>query len=239
MLETTWIYTDIDSILDTRSSLLFRDFKPAFQDLLVGGYPARISDIPSDDTAEQWIEAWNNRDVDLLKMAKVTRIAGIIIEFVEMCLSRIGMDPDARQPGIVLNIWPYKLSDADAGFVIRGLMARMGVVVQHSVINKSPADLKPSWIESFGIEKMLMYDYTKWLDHIMRLKKPVGCPGVDLIAPAISFTESASEVRAKDAALKDLSKSLSVFKVGENMARLIVNLQLIDADQFSIYFGDP
>lgn len=235
------LYTDIDSILDTRMALLYLKFPDTLKWLLATGYPVRDSDIPNEEVREDFLAEWDARGEtrDVLMESKVTKISNFVKEFIECAISRIGVVPEVGEPRIVLNIYPFKIELEEGLIILKGLMASIGSVAELLVVNLKPEEVTPEWIDKLGIERLLVYRYDLWIKSMITPTVKDGCPLVNMISPRIIFEQTKELLDASDKDLSEIDPHMTTMKVIEQSARPIINLDLITAEHFSIDFVVP
>lgn len=228
-----YIFFDLDSLLDTRMSMLFMDSPDVLEAFLGAQYPRRLTDVFSADHRDQWVAAWAARTTRVLRHAKLTKVIDVINEYLERCHSRLGVDPDAQIPGMLLNTFPYVLTKPALELIKQGIFMRTGTVTHLKIIHTDPATLTAKWLVDQGVEKMVLYDYRSWLNALASTEPIKGCPHIQCLVPAISFDRTTAEVLEADRVLKAIDPLLDVFKVTSNLSRLLVRLELLDAELFS------
>ena len=239
MKTTAAIYTDIDSILDTRMALLYLKFPDTLKWLLANGYPHRLSDIPNYEIRDDFITEWGLRNRDILVESRVTKISRFVKEFIESSISQIGIVPDAGAPRVILNLYPYEIKEQEGMVILKGLMASIGSMAELKVVNLKPEEVSPSWIDKQGVQRLLVYRYDEWIKPMITPVTKPGAPMANMISPRIIFDHPGEALIEADSKIMELDKNMSTMKIIEQSARPIINLDLITPDHFSIDFADP
>lgn len=156
------IYTDLDTLLDTRMATLFR-MDPSKIEGVLPMYFDRLSDeFPGYDT-DAFKAAYAARDNATLKHAMLTEGIDILNYFAAKTLhARVGT-PFKRQPKITVNTYPYTLSADVIDTIVKALVVHTENKSDIEVVNMTPSEVSPVFIQrTYAL--MAMYDYGPWLD---------------------------------------------------------------------------
>ena len=223
--EFSTIYVDLDALFDTRVAVLETFGTEAMEQAVVRGYYYRVYDEFEGISTEQFKERYLNRDASILKKALVTPVARLIHLFGKQTLSAYIGSPYQRQPKVVLNTFPYKLSLSDDRALIAGLRAVTKNLLDIEIIHHPLEQITPTHVRQ-TYASMVMYSYWEWLDvhSLNRNLVESKCQQVALIGPRL--------VKSKEAAKK--LEGQDVFTAIETYTGLFIKLQLYPANVFCV-----
>lgn len=223
--ETANIYVTLDALLDTRLAVL-HDIDPVRTEyVLKNGYYRRLYDEFDGFDTQQFKEAYANRNASVLKNAVLTGVYQILNFFATRTLVARVSTPFRKQPKLVLNIYPYKLSDSSINNLIVGIATVTNKQLDIEVVNESYLELTPSRVKK-DFACLVLYDYWEWLEEHSKTKElsEVRCNDITLIGPAI--------VRSKE--VFDKLDGVDIFKAIEGYASLFIKLNLYPITTFSL-----
>lgn len=234
------IYVPLDVLLDTRIGTVA---KLGGTDLVLkvlnGNYHARQADKFPDVDVGAFNTAYANRDVETLTLSTLTEVISLMRKVVTTLIEQAIVRPFHEGVRIVVNTYPYQLSDEDTQQIMRVLAVKMDAfnsVEQFNIpfhiepIHLSDKELTPEYcIANFAA--MLMYDYGNWLSTQQRalLRRPM--PQVSLFAPAIYFFDIPTE---EDLNEHKAQVPWAPFETMEKAVRGGVHLQLLPVELFSV-----
>lgn len=228
--KTSTLMVELDCLLDTRLGTLF-SFGPEIMDtVLTEAYYQREEDkFPNVDDAT-FKSRYSQRDISVLKNACPTKIISLIQEFVVKTLNQSLVSPHHYLPKVVLNTYPYDLSDAECESMIKILMYFTKEKCQIEHVCLPYEALTPSYVKH-AYSVMIMYDYRTWLECHAKTEafKTSSCPEVTLMAPAIFFD---GPLKLEDMQMLE-KQNLTPFKAVEMIAAPFVNLKLLPIEEFS------
>ena len=167
MSELHRIYFDLDSILDTRIATLSSINEDAAFRALVGGYFERTTDDPAEYTEgithEQFKETYAKRDIKTLKQSKPTQLAYTIGGMLkDLELQAIRGNIGISECEIILNVWPYRLTQDQKISFIR--MMKTMVTTKHDfrVWDLPVGDFTLRTMLNENISNVYMYDFNQW-----------------------------------------------------------------------------
>ena len=212
------ILVDIDAILDTRLAVIGTLYPELVEDVAKSSkYRLRRSDKMSlvdariDDSA--FALAYQRRDKELLKTSKLTMI---VSEFKHVAATylqtAIENNPIMRDCFLVFNIYPYDLNIDEIEVLAEVFKRQSGIPqIDCGFINKSPADLTPSYLKEIDVKAWLLYDYSEWMqnqygDHILEEsgKQVTGVPEIAIYTAKLLGNE-AEEKQLMDELLEEVS----------------------------------
>lgn len=225
------IYTDLDSLLDTRLPLLAQFDMEGVPKYLRDKYHHRISDWFWEDlrvTKEQWREAWATRGGDLWKKSLPTGAFDLLNDMYRSLKWELDPSDTKRQVVIAVNIAPYTIDAAGQDF-LREIIAYYvpGPNIRVEIMNTPYWALDPAYVASY-FKSMLIYDYTEWLGRFKDTPELIGLTGVLVISPRLA---RGSPIEPEYAAL---IQACDPFKVTEASFAGAVSLQLHEVQYFSI-----
>lgn len=160
--ECIGIYTDLDTLMDTRLATLYR-MDPSKVDEILPMYFSRVSDeFPGYDT-EAFKQMYAARDETTLKHAMLTEATQILKFFAGKTLvARVGT-PFRKQPKVTINMFPYMLTEGVQNVLITAVNYHCKGMLDIELVFKPPEEVTPSYIRN-EFAMMAMYDYCPWLD---------------------------------------------------------------------------
>ena len=224
--EVATMYIDMDSLFDTRLATIFHHFGvEAAEKACANGYYNRLYDEFEGIDTEAYRSAYASRDLSVLQQAVITPTLNLVKLFAKQTLVALVTSPFRRQPKVVLNSYPYRLTDDQAKQFIAGLSAATDKTIDVELVYMPLEELTPSYVKANFIQ-MVMYSYWEWLETHSANKNFVDtqCPGVMLVGPAI--------MKSKEAA-KQL-KGIDAFDAVESYASLFVKLVLYPVNTYCV-----
>lgn len=227
--ESISLYTDLDSLFDTRAATLLRIGGTALvEQAIAGGYFTRIADEFEGVDTEAFKAAYAKRDVYTLKEALLTSVIGLVSLFAGQTLTAVVNSPFRRQPEVAVNTYPYQLSDTEEIAIIAGLRAATSNNIDIRLIHLPPEALTPQMVkEKFA--QVVMYDYVNWLEtHATNGNwNKTQCPLVRLRAPALIKSNEAAQKLA----------NIDVFEAIAKHSSFFITLEFCPAQTFSVNLG--
>lgn len=189
------IVIDLDVLLDTRiASLVQIDPDEALM-LLTKGFTRRKTDdltgVSEVITNEQYKEAYANRDVETLKIARITSYIFELARVVKSLIDDISKDNTRiEKPCIVLNYYPYKdLDDEILGQIIYAVEQYVTDTIEITTKYLTPEDLRLGNMKESDILTYITYDFQQWFEASFNTsvgKNGIVCfPRCTIIAPKI------------------------------------------------------
>jgi len=223
------LLVDLDSIFDTRLSVLYSISPDLAEQAIKSGYLNRVSNKYPDISVETFNERYKVRTKADLKNALVTPIIKIISDFAYTTISNSISGPIKERPVIILNTYPYVLSEDEKKLFINLLFTITKTYAEIEIINFSPDDITPKYLKD-NINLVVMYSGLDWLDlHASKdhFKKTI-CPDIGLISPATL------DYYPSDTKLVELTKlGVELFEGIEKTASPLIALSLINVSNFS------
>jgi hypothetical protein len=228
MMETDFehasLYIDLDALFDTRLATLFQIDPVQTEKIIAGDYFKRHYDeFEGIDTA-LFKERYQQRDIRTLKNAVLTSANRIVNQFIKDTLLALVNSPFRRQPRIVVNTYPYQLSEAEERVIMEGLIYMTHRKADIALIHESFETLTPEVVKSQYIQ-LVMYNYWDWLEtHAVNKNwEKTACLENTLFGPQL--------VKSSEAALK--LEGEPVFSAIESAVGCFIQLVLLPAQLFS------
>lgn len=157
------IYTDLDSILDTRHSLLYYLNKDIAKDVISNNtYRNRKKDSFENISMDIFRNVYRYRNKELLLIAKPTHICGLISNLILTELKDISEDGIFN---LYLNVYPYNLTMDEQSNLIELMDRMIPDFVGIKIINSNLDDIDPEWIKNNEIKTLFMYEALNWLEY--------------------------------------------------------------------------
>lgn len=227
----------MDTLLDTRmGTLLSLGGDVLNHVVLKGNYYERVEDKFLDVDPVIFKEAYDNRNKETLKKSGVTQVIALIEEFVNKLQNQNLVTPFHYIPKVVLNIYPYELTENEIDVFKRLLVRYTDKKAIVDVVSMSYEELTPLYVKKH-LSMMIMYDYHHWLEIHSENKnfEAVICPEVTLVGPMLFFN---GPMKQTDILLLK-KENLSPFEGIEAIANPLVNLTLFPIETFSFVLKIP
>lgn len=184
-MEYTTLLLELDSILDTRLSLLSITFPDRIDDIFPIYFNRRTNEFKDIISLEDFNELYKNRDRSILKHAVITKSLILIKDFVNISLDnmiRTGLD---IPPKLILNLYPYDLSSDEIKTIVTSIIFHVGTSVDIEVAYLKHTDILPINLNN-AVWGYLKFDYYNWLEDNGEVFKDSNqrCPDTKLITPA-------------------------------------------------------
>ena len=226
-------YVALDVLLDTRFGCLVTHFGDKTLDM-TKDYFVRQYERFGDLRSAEFIELYKKRDKEVLKNSVITNFINILSDFIKDAEYKNTYSPELTVPAIVVNVYPYVLTDAETDMIRNAMYFRLQKEIQIDIVNINYKNLTPKFVEG-NYQIMAMYDYYIWLDQQTLLgnvhKYPIR--NVTLYAPMIYFDDT---LNPDD--FKKMRKGRTVKDTIEVISSMFINLQLIDIGYFNFLVPD-
>lgn len=224
------IFVEFDAIFDTRAALLSTYGEEALVVNLTDEYFSRLLDKFNGIDYNEFKEKYKERNKKLLLGSATTPIVFMISDFVSSTIKNSINGPELMEPSIVINTYPYKLTDEELILIRDTFINITKGYAQISFVFMTAEDITPKYLRD-NISIAIMYDYTIWLEHhsSTNMLKLIPIPTITLIAPAIFFKEPDKILIAKHS-----KEGLDPFKAMQELAAPFIDLKLLPIYLFSI-----
>lgn len=157
------LYTDLDSILDTRHSLLYYLDKNVAKDVIGNNkYKNRKKDSFENISMDIFRTIYRHRNKEVILIAKPTHVCGLMSKLIIADLKDIGEDGVFN---LYLNTYPYVLTLDEQSNLVELMDRLMPDFVGIKIINSKPDDIDPEWIKNNDIKTIFMYEALQWLEY--------------------------------------------------------------------------
>lgn len=205
------IYTDLDSILDTRLATIFNVDKNIYKEIMNGvdnieKYLSRKTDAFGRLSNLVFRELYKRRD----KRTIATPLPNGIPLLIHSYLASI-IEESTKIPKLYINVYPYELSIKEKTILKRDIQSIYKNIIDVEILDKPIKDITIKFIhENIGL--MLMYSGLKWIEYHMsnRSLLSLNLPDVTMIVPKILDNNIFSRQEI-DNIFKDQEKTLQPF----------------------------
>lgn len=161
------IYTDVDTILDTRAPIAIRlDPKSVILDIRDERYINRIRDNFGNISYDVFRSYYARRDASILPHASPTAILGFISDTHEEIMFDLKNSKLEEDVVIYVNIYPYRLEEKDIKKIADLVVTQVpGSTVE--IIYETYDTLTPDWVKEH-VGTMFMYDLPYWIEYHMQ-----------------------------------------------------------------------
>lgn len=221
------IYVDVDTILDTRLSVLYLLSDRIAQQVTEDGtYFTRIRENFGPISADIFQAFYDRRSKIVLKYAMPTKIIGLIQNYVEDLATDIKTIETDEEISLFINFYPYADLEEDEVMLIVNLMKKFVPEIEIKPIFMDRDELTPGWvIENVGC--MFKYDNYRWLEYHGKTTKLFATPLLDVMyfTPAI--------VLGSDMEDKKMDKDFFI-ELEESM-RMVIDYNILDISYFCMH----
>ncbi len=184
-MQYTTTLIELDSILDTRFSMLSQMF-PDKIDEIMGSYFGRpTNELPGIISYEDFNHAYLNRNRSVLKNAVMTKTVLLLKDFVSTALENMIHSSLEMPPKLIINTYPYELTKEEVKNITVALLFHIGNKVDIEIASLTHKEISPLYLER-EVWSYIKFDYYNWLDDIAEYldNKNQRCPDTKLITPA-------------------------------------------------------
>lgn len=221
----------LDCLVDTRLSMLHSLYPGYSQLVLDSGYFTRDMDEFPHCTLKAFRELYETRDTDTLREAFYTPCADFIVELAVKSLKQIESSPYHVGTKIIINTYPYKVSDEYKDTLSKIFVMKTGEFIDLEVRRIDPVNITPRYCKE-ELGALVMYDYEDWLETHARNKNFESCkiPEVQLYVPRLYFNKKPSpeEMLVMKNAKQDPFRALEISATG------LIDLTVVDISLFCI-----
>lgn len=222
------MYTELDSILDTRYEIIKLMNRKVAEFLLhTGFYHTRSSDTYGPITYDMFKPIWDRRNKNVLFKALDTPIlAHVCSYYVDEYLQpqSLTITEDIK---LYINTYPYILTEDEAKNIEKAIAIKLKII-RVELIHKSPSELTTAWCAS-NLRVMFKYDFLDWLNYqVCQGTYNLGMKKVHGVTPFLSNCIGGM-YGVKD---EDIEKIVNQFNV-------IANVVFVDVKHFSVIMVRP
>lgn len=188
------IMIDLDVLLDTRFGTLAHLYPDKMAGLLQNGYRERYHDDftlldPTIDMAK-YQAIYNNRDKSVLAISRLSSFMMPLLEIIKEYEWEMTYELDAcRNVQLIVNLFPYQLSDDEVHQFLDGLRLRLGLMIDIKFIRKDPKTLNIVTLKYEGFTQYIMYHFNEWIGYHYQSEEKIrasqGRPDFVIVAPKL------------------------------------------------------
>lgn len=230
------ILVDLDSILDTRLSLIMNLLDGDDLESVLDIYFNRITnDFTPYLTYEEFNNHYLNRDNTVLPNATITSVLLMIRDYVQGVLNKTHSSTVITVPRILLNVYPYDLSKETLTHILNGIIFHTDEKIDITMVSIPDKEITLKYLYE-NVSTYIKYDYYNWLDALDKDNFNIdnSCPDVQLITP------SYLPIKSKDinnVFYKD-GQSIDPFNIFSLSMRYLINIQFTKRSIFNRMFLD-
>lgn len=233
-MKTQRIYLSLDSILDTRLATIEMMNPDAAVKLLESGWRKRNNDNYFQLTKgvirnEEFYENYAKRDVETLKMARVSSIGPLLHQIASGLEAISAQDPEIKEIVVELNCWPYKLTPELKEIFGTAVGAYTSLSTRVEPVDVPPECLTPKYFKD-SYSTVILYDFNQWQGKFANEIIEHKMPDVTIIAPMLFHTRIPTDEELMD---KD-GNIMNPWAAAEAMYIECFQLVLCEAAFFSI-----
>lgn len=217
---------DLDSLFDTRMATITRMGEASLKAALDGGYYRRTTDTFKGVDLVHYKELYAKRDAVTLAHAIVTPVAMLMKDFAAHTLKNIINSPYHYRPKIMLNMYPYVLTEEAQRVIIAGVRSATMRMADVEMVSYAPMVLTPAFVKR-NLSVLILYHYDEWLDVHAKSEawRTVQCPDVTFFGPMVSFKQAPT----LHGATQD-----DPFYAWEELSKPFIGLKLLPSEIFSL-----
>jgi hypothetical protein len=227
-------FTELDSLFDTRlGTLLLMEQRgeAEMEKIVKGGYFTRDRDAFNGVDPAKFKAAYDARDKHTLRVSVVTRIIRFARDFGMNTIENNIKSPFIRDPKLIVNLHPYKLTQEERDNLVDGIRLRIGKISHIELVDMTYEQISTHYLRR-DTSVIALYDpyewletqCRKWVNHPSRIEmlRKDSCPGVMMIGPLMIKN------------LDDRTSDIRRFQTDmEMLAKPIVDLELMVTTAFS------
>jgi len=188
------IYTDIDTIFDTRIALAYLlDSKNITEFIKSGSYKNRVKDNYNNISYDIFQALYKVRNKKILEFALFSNILANIREQYGISVTDITTVELNSNVILYLNTYPYDLTVEEQDNISSILIALLPNI-KIKILNIKYSEIEPEWIKK-NVSCMFMYDGIEWLESKVADTTLITTPLIDimLVVPLLSNSELSSK----------------------------------------------
>lgn len=201
MSDTSKIYVDIDSLLDTRQGILIEMLGEDTALRMVSSNEYNFRDVDDFNVDMKHFKARRDvGDVAVLTHSTVTYMETVLKSKIANISKRNAFNNTHDEPEVILNTYPYRLTEGQALKMRDAVFLRLGSCCAVTLVCDHPKLWTPGYIKSNGVYAFYAYSFGKWMqEHCSKLET------TDLKEVQMYFACVGDE-RIPDKELKDIVK---------------------------------
>lgn len=190
-------------------------------------------------TEEQWYQAWDNRDVNVLRNSLRTHVITIISDSILQYYNDKEEALSSKYTTLTINTYPYKLSDQELDELKEVIIEHIPVLGEINYICYSLKDLKPSILKEY--DECYLYEYHRWMDIHGNELRDMLITGISLRVPRLFYKMMTEQDYQEIVKTKEGKKilELDIFKLFEAAVSIKIQITYIAASDFSVALIPP
>lgn len=233
---TKGFYIQLDSVVDVVAGVINRLAPEQYPSIIRSGYHKRRGDFFKDVDPQQFREMYDRSEFETLEAGTLTNIFQFlqpkIAEYMTEFLAR--QLPMAESPTLDVNVWPYKLNDAEKAMLRSIVYIKTGGIIGVHVIDTPYEELLPSRC-SEKYNMMVMYNYHHFLNAHSAELIASPRPMLILIAPMVYFN---ADPNNDEELIDQLKNGINILAILEASLAPRICLKFLNVDIFSIVYPD-
>lgn len=215
---------DLDTIFDTRMATLAIMGQEHLKSALSGNYHDRTSDNFKGVDYDTFKEFYAKRDKSYLKYAVMTPVVKLAHDFAMTTMDNVNNSPFHYKPVIMLNVYPYVLSEQEIGVLTKAMAAATKGIADIEIVNMTYQELTPLYLK-LNLSIMTVYEYDKWFEvhSVSDAWMKYTAPDVTVLAPRISMVKEQKSPELMEEA----------FETFQDVARPFVDFKFLSSELFS------
>ena len=231
------ICVDLDTMLDTRLGTLLTLGEEKFnKNFDPKKYFNRTIDEFPDYDFKEFRKLYSNRDKRTLLKSISSYIPKLVMDYARSAWGSMYTTPWSYVPRVVLNTYPYKLTDNELNIIKLGIVQSNYENIDILDIHKSPEELTPEYLLNTKIDMIVMYDFYMWLDIHTRNKnlEKTPIPTIEVVTPKLTYLNGENSYEYQQA----VSKGFNPFDALIEIFSPLVRLRFLPAGHFSAALVD-
>lgn len=229
------IYIDLDSLFDTRLGCLGEVDPKLVQIALEQGFLTRSSDTFSFIKTETFNELYKLRNNETLKLSPLTNCHKLVCETVVRLLQGSIDSPEITSIGLVINTYPYVLTDQEAGDLLDLMVNKTAKLINIELKYLDDKQMNFKHCEE-NYDVLFIYDYLNFIERNVAANNHKKNSLYDRIL-------FAPEIFLRDVSVKDLEKiykknpkvkGLTPAYAVQALASPILHIEFVDPKVFSV-----
>lgn len=231
------ILIELDALLDTRIGTMALIDNEAATKMLSTDYTARLQDhfghFSTTVTDEAFREAYEKRDVDTLKVSRLTRMGEYLREMTIDIEKKIINEPVYESVVVIIDTGHYDLTPEQRFYFEEAVKQFVGPLTEVRSDRVGTIGLLPHGLES-RFDVVIIYHFHEWYEYHLNALAKTKCPRVTIICPALASHKK--EIKPED--FKDEQGNIvNPFEATRVMLAEFIGVRMIEPKEFSIYMG--
>lgn len=157
-------FIDIDSILDTRFSVLYAlNQNKAIELITNGEYGKRKKDVFDNISSDIFLPMYRKRTKYMLSVATMTKSIKLVTEFLIESVSEIKNIENGLHSYLYINTYPYNLNKTEQDNISKLLLNILPTFVEIKYVDMSFEELTPEWL-SGNVNNIMLYNGLEWIE---------------------------------------------------------------------------